>query len=286
MTNRIQDALEKSRKDAGFGAVWLAGTDEGAPSRTPSVEQLADPTQRPVRLSRPLLRDKRVIAGYHAGPALDAYRMLREQVLSRMRAKGWTSLAITSPGTGEGKSLTAVNLAVSLAMEPEQSALLVDCDLREPRLHTFFGIAAGPGLGDYLAQDLPLASTLLHIGLDRLLLLPGGTPQQNSAELLASQKMRRLVGALKSRAGGRYVVFDLPPVLRCADMLAFAPLLDAVLLVVEEGKTLRDEAARAGEYLAGYNLIGAVLNKAGEMRVEPGRGRRRARLDVATVARP
>jgi protein-tyrosine kinase len=283
--NRLHEALEKSRKEAGFGAVWVAGVDERAEPGMYSVEQLTDPTASPVSLSRARLRENRVIAGYHAGPALDAYRILREQLLARMRANRWTTLAITSPGPGEGKSLTAANLAVSLAMEPEQWALLVDCDLRAPRLHTVFGIATRPGLGDHLARDMALAQMLLPIGINRLLLLPGGTAQPNSAELLASRKMRRLVRTLKSRENGRYVVFDLPPVLHCADMLAFAPLVDATLLVVEEGKTLREDAVRAAEYLSGYNLIGTVLNKCGEVRAQPLRERRHEPIGVPMAVR-
>jgi protein-tyrosine kinase len=274
----IQEALGRSRKEGGFGSVWLAsgGPLDGAGQFRPgSLDQLTSEAP-PLRLSRRRLRDNRVIAGYDDGPFIDAYRILREQVLTRMRAQGWTTLAITSPGPGEGKSLTAVNLAVSIAMEPDQTALLVDCNLRDPALHRIFGVSNTLGLGDYLTKEVPLGEMLLRAGNNRLLLLPAGAALTNSSELLASRRMQGLVRILKSRDRLRYVLFDLPPVLKCADMLAFAPLVDAAVLVIEDGRTQREDAARAGEYLSGVNLIGTVLNRAGDVRAadqsKPARG--------------
>jgi capsular exopolysaccharide synthesis family protein len=173
-------------------------------------------------------------------------------------------LAVTSPGTGEGKSLTALNLAISIAMEIGHTVLLVDANLRHPSVHTQLGLSGEPGLSDYLLDNLPLNELFVHPkGVDHLTLLPGGRPLQNSAEMLNSPKMSRLVDELKSRYAGRIVIFDLPPVLTAADAMAFAPYVDATLLVVEEGKSQRKEIEHALELLSSTNVLGTVLNKAG-----------------------
>lgn len=210
------------------------------------------------------LRQNRVLTGDVADDYARAYKVLRTQVSQRMRANGWRTLAVTSPNAGEGKTLTAINLAISLAMESSQTVLLVDADLHRPSVHTCMGIEVEYGLREHLQDAIPLEQVLVHPEIRRLVVLPGGTPLFNSSELLSSPMMLRLVQELKKRYPARVVIFDLPPVLTSDDVLAFAPYVDASLLVVEEGKTLRDEVARAADLLqhANQNLIGTVLNKA------------------------
>jgi protein-tyrosine kinase len=260
---RVREALERSRRGGGFGSVWLAETPhEGHLEAADSLAHLVNPDARPLRAPNGALLEHRIIGPGQRAEVIDAYRMLRTQVLSRMRERGWTTLAVTSAGVGEGKSVTAVNLALSIVMEPGQSAVLVDCDLRNPCLHALFGMTAGPGLSDFLTHGISLARLLIEPGVDGLLLLPGGRCVDNSAELLASHKMQRLVRTLKGRErGGRYIVFDLPATLHYADMIAFAPMVDAVLLVAEEGRTQHEDLVKAGEYLSDCNIIGTVLNK-------------------------
>jgi Mrp family chromosome partitioning ATPase len=140
--------------------------------------------------------------------------------------------------------------------------LLVDADLRHPNMHAYFGMNPEFGLSDYLQSDKPIQELLVHpAGIQGLVILPGGKPLDNSAEMLNSPKMSRLVDELKSRYPSRIVLFDLPPLLATADAIAFAPYVDAALLVVEEGKTPMQDAQRAAELLKDTHLIGAVLNK-------------------------
>lgn len=208
-----------------------------------------------------VLRERRIVATFESGPFSDAYKILRTQVMQRMRENGWNLLGVTSPGAGEGKTLTAVNLAVSLGMEASQTVLLVDADLRKPGLHAAFGLEAGPGLIDYLLDQVPLPDLLIHPGIQRLVLLPGGRPVTRSSELLTSSPMRALVGELKHRYASRMVVFDLPPLLNAADVLAFSPLIDALLLVVEAGRTQVEEVERSLALLSAVPIVGTVLNK-------------------------
>lgn len=224
-------------------------------------------TQTPkLEVSREALREQRIIAGMDAGPEIDAYRILRTRVLREMDLNKWRVLAITSPAPKVGKSLTCINLALSIAMDVSRTVLLIDADLRQPRLHRYFSLPKQHGgLADYLGSDIPLEPCLVHPDVGRVTLLPAGRPLRNSSEMLASPKMQRLIQEVKHRYAERIVIFDLPPLLASDDALAFLPQVDAALLIVEDGKTTADELQRCTELLGDTPLIGTVLNKAREM---------------------
>ena len=214
------------------------------------------------------------MTAYDKGPFVDAFKILRTQVMHRLRENDWNVLGVTSPDQGEGKTLTAVNLAVSLAMETTQTVLLVDANLTQPSVHEVFGLDDRdcPGLTDYLLDDEPLEDLLVHPGIDRFVLLPGGGAVSNSTEILTSPKMLALVEELKHRYQSRIVIFDLPPLLHTADVLAFSPYTDALLLVVEEGKTTAEEVQRALSLVKNSRpVLGTVLNKAGQLAATPAR---------------
>jgi len=217
-----------------------------------------------------VLRSRRVMAAYDKGPFVDAIKILRTQVMHRLRVNNWNVLGVTSPGHGEGKTLTAVNLAVSLAMETTQTVLLVDADLSNPGVHEVFGLKDCPGLADYLLDNQPVEDLLVHPGIGRFVLLPGGRAISNSTEILTSPKMVALVEEFKDRYPSRIVIFDLPPLLHTADVLAFSPYTDALLLVVEEGKTTAEDLQRALSLVKNSSpVLGTVLNKAGQMTATP-----------------
>jgi Mrp family chromosome partitioning ATPase len=141
--------------------------------------------------------------------------------------------------------------------------LLVDADLRFPSISKYFDLADEPGLADHLTSGVPIEELLIHPeGLAKLVILPAGQPVSQAAELLNSPLMRDLVQELKHFYTNRYVIFDLPPVLTFADALAFAPLMDGIILVIEAGKTAREEIERCQELLKKFRLLGFVLNKA------------------------
>lgn len=258
---RIKEALERARQErqksgGGFSAVASRGAAATAPS------QIAYTQTRQSVISNEFLRENRVITGQDPDTFTDAYGILRTQILQRLSENKWNVLAITSPGLNEGKTLTAINLAISLAMEVSYTVLLVDADLRHPNVHTYFGLEPEFGLSDYLVSDKPLQELLVHpAGIQGLVILPGGKPLTNSAEMLNSPKMSRLVEELKTRYPSRIVLFDLPPLLATADTIAFTPYVDAAILVLEEGKTSTEDAQRATALLKDTHLIGAVLNK-------------------------
>lgn len=258
---RIKQALERARAERQDQPVTTPTPVN--PAHVPADEITYFET-RNVEVPRAKLRKNRVITGFDPCDFTDAYKMLRTQVLQRLTENNWNVLAVTSPGSGEGKSLTALNLAASIAMEINHTVLLVDANLRHPSLHEHLSLPSGSGLNDYLTKDTPLSELLVHPkGIDHLTFLPAGAAMINSAEMLSSPKMTHLVDELKNRYAGRIIIFDLPPVLDVADALAFAPYVDAALLVVEEGKTSRQEVGNAIGLLSSTNVLGTVLNKAG-----------------------
>jgi capsular exopolysaccharide synthesis family protein len=178
-----------------------------------------------------------------------------------MNTNNWNSLAVTSPATGSGKTLTSINLAISLAREVNRTVLLVDFDLRCPSVHEYFGYKPEYGLSDYLYNDIPIDKILFSPSIDRLAVLPGRESIHNSSETLRSPKMEQLVADLKGRYADRLVLFDLPPMLALDDALAFKPYTDAMLLVAEDGATKKDDLQKSIEMLKGTPLLGTVLNK-------------------------
>ncbi|MCU0838580.1 MAG: hypothetical protein MUE49_07645 [Rhodospirillales bacterium] len=210
------------------------------------------------------LSERRIVSGTFQEELSDTFRMLRTQVLARLAAEGHTTLAITSAERGEGKSLTAVNLATSVALDPRHTVLLVDADLRRPSLHRYFGISTELGLADYLIDDKPLARCLVNPGVPRLVLLPAGRALRESSEVLSSPKMARLAQELKARYPDRIVIYDLAPLLRSSDALTVLPYVEAILLVTQEGTTKKSDVIRALELLQAFHVIGTVLNRSSE----------------------
>ena len=194
-----------------------------------------------------------------------AYRMLRTQVLQRARGHGLSTLGVVSAVNGEGKTLTAVNLALSLAAEPNQSVLLLDLDLRRPAVARTLGLAAQRGLESWFGGDEPTRNVCYGIeGVERFYVLPTMAPVLGSSEVLAGIGTRKLFNELKGRDPGRMLIVDLPPVLLSDDALMVAPLLDAVVLVVNERRTKREDVVRVVELLGNTRIVGTVLNRASE----------------------
>jgi len=257
---RIKQALEKARLER------ENQQDNSTPGQTtsaPVVDAHGHDLTQTVSLDEAVLREHRIVTGLPPGAFTDAYNLLRTRILQTFKEHNWNTLAITSPGASAGKTLTALNLAISIAREVDYTVLLVDANLRQPWMLEQLGIAHRKGLSDYLTGDAPISELLFKMtGIERLVIMPGGRPLSNSAEMLNSPKMIKLSEEMKSRYHSRIIIYDLPPVLTSSDTLAFAPYVDAALLVVEDGKTQKQELEQAVELLSVTNIIGTVLNKA------------------------
>ncbi len=217
---------------------------------------------RVVPIDEDLLRRQKIITGKDNHEVAEEYKLIRTHILQRTKADNLNTIMLTGPRPNEGKTLTAINLAISLAQEVNQTVLLVDADLRQPAVHRYLGLPEGPGLVDYLLAGVTIPDLLIHPeGLAKLVVLPGGRPVSEAAELMGSPLMGELVKELKHFYPNRYVLFDLPPLLAFADALAFAPLVDALVLVVEMARTPREDIQNCLELLQNYRVLGAVLNK-------------------------
>lgn len=192
----------------------------------------------------------------------DVFRSLRARILQRLGNSGATTLGITSLTAGEGKTMLAINLAIAISMDVNQTVLLVDTDLRNPSVAQYMGLPVDRGLGDILGGQASIQETMINPGLSRLCILPAHDCINNSAELLSSPRMLRIVRELKERYTDRLIIFDLPPLLTVADTIGFLPLVEATLLVVRDGTVPESDLKRMLVLLRGHNLIGTVLNAA------------------------
>lgn len=214
------------------------------------------------------LYEHRVVTTFKSGPWLESYKMLRTRCLQLMKNNSWNTLAVCGLTSGAGSSLTSVNLAISIAMELDQTVLLVDANLNNPMIQTILDIDADVGLGDYLLHDKPLSQLLINPSIERMVVLPAGKAMLNSTEMLRSPKMVQLVDELKHRYPSRIIIFDMPSLLTQADALSFSPYVDSVMLVIEEGNTKIDELKYAATLLKDVNVLGSVFNKATDKKIK------------------
>jgi len=221
-----------------------------------TARAVADLEQFTVRLN-PLL-----VAGLAPKcPAAEQYRGLRTRLSHTEGAQHLRTVLVTSPQKGEGKSLTAANLALTMAQELNRSVVLVEADLRKPSLQHMFGLPPGPGLADYLAGAVDLRTAMKFLPDYQLTVLPAGMSPTNPAELLGSTAMRRMLDQLRSRFDR--VILDTPPILPLADVAVLSPMVDGVLLVVRAGVTPRPAIENALRAFDSSRLLGVVLNESG-----------------------
>ncbi|MBI2910168.1 MAG: CpsD/CapB family tyrosine-protein kinase [Chloroflexi bacterium] len=206
----------------------------------------------------------RLIAGHHPkSPLSEGYRTLRTNLQFSTVDKSLSSLLVTSPSPGEGKSVTAANLGVVMA-QTGLSVVLVDSDLRRPTLHRVFELPNNVGLTTLLLRDdFSLEGHLQATKQGNLRLLTSGPLPPNPSELLSSKRMKGLLQHLREMA--EVVILDSPPVLAVTDAAVLARQVDGVLLVLDSGRTRRDMAVRAADDLRkiGGQIFGVALNKMG-----------------------
>jgi capsular exopolysaccharide synthesis family protein len=271
----IEEAVRKNaeRKNAERKNRHATGTEpvrsQAHLRRVPSAPVDTSHAERfqPIALDKATLHDSLVLPQLHDAGALRAYKILRTRVLRRLEANQWHSLAVTGVTEGEGKTLTAINLAIALSQDPSTWVALIDLDLQRPRVAEYLGmrsVRGEKGLSDYLQGNASFDNIVYAPDIERLIVIPNFTPIVSSSEMLASQRMVELMQALDGETPRRVLIFDMPPVLAADDVLAFAPQIDGLLLVVAEGTTDRNSLRRAKEVLAEMNLLGVVLNRSAE----------------------
>jgi Mrp family chromosome partitioning ATPase len=165
---------------------------------------------------------------------------------------------------GEGKTLTAINLALALSQDVNTFVFLVDLDLQRPQVANYLGMSFEKGQSDYLLGKAELDDIVYKLQSERLGVIPNARAFQHSSEFLNSPRMSEFTQALEREMPRRIVIYDMPPLLASDDVLAFAPQFDSMLLVVSEGKSGRAMLRGAKEILTEMNLLGVVLNRSKE----------------------
>jgi Mrp family chromosome partitioning ATPase len=258
---RLQKALELARTERARKLLAAVPTLPECPAPAITQDTLVFSHTRVASSEPSVLRANGVIPADASGPAGHAFKMLRTQVLQRLEQHGWNTLAVVSPTPEDGKTFTAINLAIAIAGDTSHTTLLVDFDLRNPSVHQRFGIRPDIGVEQCLRGEAVVSQVLINPqGYPKLLLLPAREPVANSSSLLSSERTRRLTSELKERYRNRVVLFDLPPVLGADDALAFLPQVDAALVVVGAEHTHREDLVRCCEILRHIPVIGTVLN--------------------------
>lgn len=226
-------------------------------------------TFEPVALDAEHLHSRHILCGTDDEDRIltDRYRLLRTRTLQILMGHGWRSLAITSAGPKAGKSLTTINLAISIAREGKLNVIAIDADIRKPTLASDLGINSEYGLIDFLSSDIPLERVLYQPeSIPNLQVLVGRPIIADSvkAEILNSGKMRTLLEQFRATSEPTIVLIDTPPVLLGDDVIVMAPMVDAFMLVVEEGGTQVDDLQKSLELLAEYEIMGTILNNSDE----------------------
>lgn len=218
---------------------------------------------RPVHLDAGRLKAMRIIAGDVSDPRNRGFEMLRTQVLRKMAEAGHHTLGITSPTSGCGKTVCALNLALSIARLPEKSVTLVDLDLRKPQIASYMGLSPGPGIDGVLRGEAVLEDIAVvpEVGARRFRVFPTSRPSRNAAAQMASSQMAEVVQKLRAQDPEGVILFDLPPVLVADDVISFLPQLDCILMVVASGQTTAAEITGAERLLGETEVLGIILNK-------------------------
>ncbi len=199
------------------------------------------------------------LSNSHETPA-EEFRTLRTRLNHLQSLQPLHTVVVTSPSPAEGKTFTAVNLALAQSHLAESSVLLGDFDLRRPIIHNLFQIDRAPGLSDFLTGQCTFAQALRRVEAMNLYLLPAGSPIKNPLELLNMRQAKLLFEELPRTFN--WSVFDTPPLLFSADANLLSTMADGTILVVKIASTTFDNVTRAMQSLCENNVLGIVANGA------------------------
>jgi capsular exopolysaccharide synthesis family protein len=193
-------------------------------------------------------------------PIAEAYRSLRTNIQFANLDNNMKTILITSATPGEGKTITLLNIAIAMAQN-KQRVIVIDCDMRKPRIHKILGISNKSGLAEYLMDGNNIDDYINRIFKLNIDVMTSGKIPSNPSELLHSNVMKEMVEFLEKKYD--YVLFDSPPVVPVTDAVVMSSYIEGAILVVSSGKVSVDMVKKAKESLesSGVNLIGAVLNR-------------------------
>lgn len=264
---KIKEALKKAKSQNTYKQVDKVSRDtppiiKSKTQENIQLDSIVYEQTKTIRLDPAVLEDNRIVALNKHDPASWVFDSLRTQVLQKMEENNWLTMAIVSPTPESGKTVTAINLAISIAQQPQKTVMLVDFDLRKPRVAKYLGIKCNKSLNEYISGTEELEDIIVNPGIPRLTILPTNKAVARSAETLSTTKIQGLVTELKNRYRSRIVIFDLPPLLNVDDAMVLLPQVDCVLFVVGDGQHSEDEIIESMRLLSRSNLLGVVVNRA------------------------
>jgi len=281
---KIKEALEKAKKNRSNAGEVRKRTKESssvANSSTPvsvvntdeqdnedDLSAISYVNTKVTQLNPAHLERNRIVTVSKGGSSSWVFDKLRTQVLQKMQENNWKTLAVLSPTPASGKTFVSINLAISIASQPQKTVMLVDFDLRKPRVAKYLGLEEGKSLNDYFENRAELHEVLVNPNIPRLVILPTAKPVAQPAETLSSARVNNLMQEIAQRYESRIVIYDLPPVLNADDALIMMKKVDCVLLVVGNGMVKESEIEEAIHHIPSDKLIGVVLNKLEEVTEE------------------
>jgi protein-tyrosine kinase len=274
--SRVHEAIRRAEREARREPAAASPSERGLiqafrqetpavaiePATQPLVPQ--EPSGSPIRSQSvsarlPVLHDSKLVAlSAPRSPASEQYRALKTKLFQMRNGRKLKSILVTSAEASDGKTMTAVNLALTIAQEIEQRVLLIDCDLRRPSVHKMLGFPKTDGLADFLSQNMSYSSVVLPTIVANLCVIPAGSIPENPAELLNTEKMKEFLSSVSQAF--HWVVLDSPPVVPLADAELLSSLVDGTLLVVRACKTPAELITNAVQALKNGNILGVVFN--------------------------
>jgi len=221
-------------------------------------------TSTVIELDPDHLDSNRIVSHLSHNVNASIFDSLRTQTLQKMEENNWQSIAVVSPTAESGKTLVSINLAISVARQPKKTAVLVDFDLRKPKVAKYLGVNVETSLNEYLEGNASIESAMVNPSIQRLIVMPTMRPIINASEALSSSKVSTLVDELDTRYESRISIYDLPPLLAADDAMIMLPQVDCVLMVVANGTSTPTEIEDALDLIPKDKLIGVVYNKAEE----------------------
>ena len=246
----------KSNQQSEPEVQYIRNDSHSTPSKLDEAFYHQGKTKEPTRLHYSL-----ITLGKPKSFEAEQFKILRANLLFPKSGKPPKTILLTSAVPGEGKTFTAINLAVSLAQNINSHVLLVDADIRKPEIHKRFGLGQNIyGLSDFLTQNMPIPSLLVKTPLSNLTILPGGQATINPSELISSDKMKSLLHELSTRYSDRFVVIDAPPPKLAAETYALARFVEHIIPVVRAERTNRELVEEMMTSLGRDKIQGVVLN--------------------------
>jgi len=282
MSSLIEQAARRLEQLRQAGAEMPSKS--AAPKLAPQLNQAANAVVKP-EPPKPVTTSRRVELDLDALTSVgiinpnsarseiaDQYRVIKRPLITNAMGKGESVIAngnlimVTSALPGEGKSFTSINLAMSIATELDNTVMLVDADVARPSVMRMLGLPDGPGLLDLVQDDkLDMSSVLLKTNVEKLTILPSGTPHPRATELLASDAMVRLLEDMAARYPDRIIIFDSPPLLITTESRVLATHMGQIVVVVHAGKTLQSEVKQALATIEACQVKLLLLNRASSL---------------------